>query len=306
MKKILITGASGIIGKKLCKLLSENYKITQLGRSKNNNNFESYVWNLEKEYIEKGALDNVDTIIHLAGAGIADKKWTAEQKKIIIKSRVNTADLLYKYISKLEKKPNNFISASAIGYYGAITTDKIFEESDQPHNDFLGKVCKKWEESSKQFKKLRMRTVQLRFGVVLSAEGGALKKMILPAKFGFGSALGTGKQYFPWIHIDDVINILKNSVEDKNISGAYNLVAPEFNNYNDFSRKLNNVLNRPNLAPNVPSFVLQLIFGEMSKMLLEGSRISSKKIISTGYKFKFENLENALKDLTSKNSITAN
>jgi len=298
MSKILITGASGLIGRTLSDFLSlNNYEIIHVSRNKKTNKYQSFEWNLKDGYLESGALNNVGYIIHLAGAGIADKRWSNDRKNEIIKSRIKSTELLFNEVSKLEIKPKAFISASAIGFYGAKTTENIYAENDPAGNDFLSGVCKLWEESSKKFNDLNIRNIQMRLSVVLSAEGGALKKMILPTKLGIGSAIGSGKQYIPWIHIFDLMKIILKFIENDKLEGAYNLTSPTHTNYNNFAKSLAKILKKPFFMPNVPSFVLQLIFGEMSKMILEGSRISCEKIINDGYTFEYSELEDALHNL---------
>ncbi len=303
MSKILITGASGLIGTELSSVLSDKgYEIIHLSRNKKKGKFKSFQWDIKKDYLEQGTLDDVDHIIHLAGAGIADSRWTKERKKEIIESRIKSSELLYNSISKQNNKPKTFISASAIGYYGAITSDKIFTENDPPGNDFQAEVCKQWEDAAIPFSELGIRTIKLRFGVVLSPKGGALKKMLLPTKLGIGSGLGSGKQYLAWIHISDLIRIIEKCITDKSMNSVYNLVSPSHVTYNEFAKTLAKVLRKPFLAPNVPSFILKLVFGEMAQIILEGSRVSSQKILDSGFSFNFTKLENALDDLIETNN----
>lgn len=208
--------------------------------------------------------------------------------------------MIFDSIEKQNKTLKAYISASAVGYYGTITTEKIFKESNLPENDFLSNVCKKWEESADKFKEKGIRTVKIRTGVVLTKKGGALSKIITPVKMGIGSAIGTGKQYLPWIHIDDLCGIYIKAIEDKTMEGSFNAVAPDFKTNKDFTRILAFVLNKPFWFPNIPAFTMKLIFGEMSSILLKGSRVSSDLIISKGYNFMFPNLKNALNDLLTE------
>ena len=289
MHKILITGGSGLVGRRLTKLLKKNnYNVVVLSRNPKKEN--EFKWDVSKSYIDKKALENIDFIIHLAGAGIAEKRWTRNRKKIIIDSRVQSADLLFKEVDKQNLK--GFISASGIGYYGAQTSSKIFTENDDSGNDFLSDVCFKWEKAATQFKNKNTFVTILRTGVVLSKNGGALEKMKTPII----SAIGSGKQYLPWIHLDDLCKIYLYAIE-KEINGIYNAVSVEHITNKDFSKKLAKVIKRPFLNFNVPAFVLKIALGELSKILLEGSRISSKKIEKSGFSFRFKNLDKALLDL---------
>ncbi|APZ44777.1 TIGR01777 family protein [Polaribacter reichenbachii] len=291
MAKIIITGGTGLVGTKLTELLiKNNHNVVILSRNPKHKN--EYKWDVSKGFIDKNALVNIDYIIHLAGAGIADKRWTNERKKIIIDSRVKTANLLYEKVKEQNIQLKSFISASGIGYYGAITTDKIFEEIDNVGNDFLGEVCQKWEDAAHQFKTLNVPVTILRTGVVLSKKGGALEKMKTPIV----TPLGSGKQYMPWIHIDDLCQLYLKSIED-NLSGIFNAVAPEHHTSHTFSKELAKNIKRPFIGIGVPSFMLKLIFGEMANILLEGSRISTKKIEKNGYSFRFETLKKALNNL---------
>ena len=295
MEKVLITGGSGLIGRRLSFLLkSRGYEVSILSRSNNpKNNYKTFVWNVSEQYINDSAFEGLNHIIHLAGAGIADKRWSEKRKKEIIASRVASTNLLYNSVKRLKTPLNSFISASATGYYGAVTSETIFEEKDKPAKDFLGKVCSLWEDSIFQFNEIKIRTVALRTGIVLSKDGGALKKMKTPVI----TSLGNGKQYMPWIHIDDLCELYIKAIEDEQFKGAFNAVSPEHISNLSFSKKISKIFNYPFLALGAPSLILQIVFGEMSTIILNGSRISANKIKQAGFKFKFENLEKALKNL---------
>ena len=295
MEKVLITGGSGLIGRRLSFLLkSRGYEVRILSRSNNpKNNYKTFVWNVTEQYINDSAFEGLNHIIHLAGAGIADKRWSEKRKKEIIASRVASTNLLYNSVKRLKTPLNSFISASATGYYGAVTSETIFEEKDKPAKDFLGKVCSLWEDSIFQFNEIKIRTVALRTGIVLSKDGGALKKMKTPII----TSLGNGKQYMPWIHIDDLCELYIKAIEDEQFKGAFNAVSSEHISNLSFSKKISKIFNHPFLAIGAPNFILQIVFGEMSTIILNGSRISANKIKQAGFKFKFENLEKALKNL---------
>jgi uncharacterized protein (TIGR01777 family) len=295
MEKVLITGGSGLIGRRLSFLLKcRGYEVRILSRSNNpKNNYKTFVWNVSEQYINDSAFEGLNHIIHLAGAGIADKRWSEKRKKEIIASRVASTNLLYNTVKRLKTPLDSFISASATGYYGAITSETIFEEKDKPAKDFLGKVCSLWEDSIFQFNEIKIRTVALRTGIVLSKDGGALKKMKTPII----TSLGNGKQYMPWIHIDDLCELYIKAIEDEQFKGAFNAVSSEHISNLSFSKKISKIFNYPFLALGAPSFILQIVFGEMSTIILNGSRISANKIKQAGFKFKFENLEKALKNL---------
>ncbi|GMT46079.1 MAG: epimerase [bacterium] len=299
MTTVLITGGTGLVGRHLCKRLQEKgYGVAVLSRtSRREAAIPTYTWDLGKEEIEKKAIETADCIIHLAGANIGDKRWTVRRKQLIIDSRIKTGQLIFSKIKELNKHLQTFISASAIGYYGTITSDKIFTETDPAANDFLGDTCRKWEQTADRFKESGIRTVKIRSGVVLTRQGGALSKMITPVKMGIGSAIGTGNQYLPWIHIDDLCDIYIKAIEDTQMDGAYNAVAPDHKTNKEFTRTLAHVLKKPFWFPNLPAITMKLMFGKMSEILLTGSRISADKIKATGYNFLFPDLETALTDL---------
>lgn len=289
MAKILITGGTGLIGQQLTQQLQDKgYEVAILSRNPTKEN--QYKWDINKGFIDENALTNTDYIIHLTGAGIADKYWTPARKKVIINSRVQSANLLFEKVKKLHIPLKGFISASGIGYYGAVTSDTIFSEEDNSGNDFLADVCVQWENATHQFSRLGIRTTILRTGIVLAKKGGALQKMNTPL---FLSALGNGKQYMPWIHIDDICNLYVKAIEDTNFTGSYNAVAPEHQTNDSFTKILGITIKKPVSPINVPSFMMKLIFGKMAVLLLKGSRISSKKVENL-YSYKFSTLQNAL------------
>lgn len=291
MSIILITGGTGLVGSKLTEvLLANNYEVRILSRNPSNKN--EFKWDISKGFVDEKALTNIDYIIHLAGAGIADKRWTDKRKQIIIDSRVETANLLFDKIKKLDIQLKGFISASGSNYYGAKTVNNVFKESDESGDDFLGEVCLKWENAANKFKELNVSVTILRTGIVLSKKGGALEKMKTPII----SPLGSGNQYMSWIDIEDLCNLYLKSVEE-NFEGVFNAVSPEFHTSKSFSKILAKSIRRPFLPIAVPGFLLKLVFGELAVILLEGSRLSSSKILNTGFKFKFESLEKALRKM---------
>ena len=297
MSTILITGGTGLIGKHLSIMLSKKgYNVTVLSRNQTTKP-NCYYWNLETNYIDAKAVIEADYIIHLAGAGIADKRWTNERKIELIDSRVKSTNLLFRKIKELNPNLKAFIAASGIGYYGATTSTKIYEENDESGADFLSEICKLWENASNQFKTLNIRTVILRTGVVFSEKGGAFEKISKPFKLGVGAALGSGKQFIPWIHLEDLCNMYAEVIENTEINGVYNAVAPEHITNKTLSKQIAKVLKKPFWLPNIPSFFLKLFLGKMTIILLEGSRVSSRKIVATGFKFNYTTLTKALHNL---------
>ena len=294
MNKILISGGTGLVGKQLRKLLeSSGYEVNVLTRSPKKQG--EFIWNIDKRTIDKNAFIGVTHIIHLAGAGIADKRWTKKRKQEIIDSRVKSANLLFEYVLKLNIKLKGFISASGIGYYGANKSTKEFSEESLPYKDYIAKVCILWEGAAKQFEKLNIPVTILRTGIVLSNKGGALTKMNTPI---FIAALGGGEQYFPWIHINDLCQIYMKCINNK-YSVTFNSVANDIQTNNSFSASLAKMTGKMLSPLNVPSFILRILLGEMSVILLYGNKISSEKIASF-YQFEYSNLKNALKYIIKK------
>lgn len=299
MKRVLIAGGSGQIGKYLSnRLLEEGYNVSLLSRKKLLiDEIHTYLWDVEKKSIDDEAIKTSDYIINLSGANIGDKRWSSKRKKEILNSRVESNKLLFEKVRELNNNLNAFITASAVGYYGVKTSDKIFKETDDPADDFLGTVCSKWEKESDSFKGLGIRTVKIRTGVVLNNGPGALSKMMLPIKMFIGSPLGSGKQFVPWIHIEDLSNLYIKALEDDRMNGAYNAVAVEHITNTELTNALAKKMNRPIILPNVPSFVLRLLMGEMAEIALEGSRVSSEKLTESGFQFTFRNIESVLNNL---------
>ena len=299
MANVLITGGSGLVGTALSSLLADQgHSIKHLSRTRNlKATYPAYQWDLNNETADDEAFKGVDYIFHLAGANISEGKWSEERKKIITESRVKSGELLMKKVKELDIPLKAFIASSATGYYGSITSEKIFTETDASGKDFLGTVCSKWENSSMKFREMGIRTVLLRTGVVLSLEGGALKKLYTPVRLGIASPIGKGKQYMPWIHIDDLCKLYSDAMNKSNFSGPYNAVAPAHTDNKSFTKKLAKAAKKPFWPLNIPSFVIKLLFGEMSTVILEGSRISSETLLNQGFSFKFSNLEMAFNDL---------
>lgn len=298
MATILITGGTGFIGKHLSEFLrAKGYHISILSRN-NSETPNSYFWDVNQNFIESKAIESVDYIIHLAGAGIADERWTKKRKKELINSRVNSTKLLYKNVIKLNPNLKGFIAASGIGYYGAVTTNKIFTENDAVGSDFLSIICKLWEKESMKFDAINIRTVILRTGIVLASKGGAFEKIVKPIKLGVGAALGNGEQYIPWIHINDLCNMYAAAIENIELHGIYNAVSPEHITNTEFTNSVANSLKKKIIFPNIPAIVLKTIYGKMASILLNGSRVSSDKIMKSGFNFQFLTIKNALKSFT--------
>lgn len=301
MKEIvLITGARGAIARELSKKLENQYSIRFLTRKKEAEN--EFEWDIENQIVDENAFENLSHIIHLAGANISEKRWTEDRKKELISSRVDSAKLILNTLKKKNLKLKSFISASGINFYGTKTTDKIFTENDTPGNDFLSEVVVVWEKAADEFKEQNVaeRVVKIRTAVVLSKNEGALAKMMTPIQFGIGSPLGSGKQFMPWIHIDDICRMYEFALKNPEVEGSYNASAPQHTTNENLTKLIAKVLNKPLLMPNVPSFILKLIFGELADALLEGSRASSEKIEKAGFEFQFPDLKMALEDLLKK------
>lgn len=294
---LLISGANGLVAKQFAQLYGKNYNIRFLTRTKRNEN--EYAWDIEKGKIDPEALVGVDHIIHLAGANIAEKRWTNQRKQILRSSRIDAIQLLCRELLEAKITLKSFVSASAIGYYGSQTTDNIYHETDAPAGDFLATLCVDWEQAADQIKELGIakKVVKLRLGVVLSHDAKLIQTLQTQAKWGLASAIGSGKQYIPWIHIDDLCHMLNHVVKTTDTHGVYNAVAPEHTTNKELTQKIAKALSRPMFMPNVPAFVLRLVLGESAIIALEGSRVSSKKISDTGFPFRYPTVVSALEEV---------
>jgi uncharacterized protein (TIGR01777 family) len=259
--------------------------------------YQQFIWNVNEDFIEEEALVKTNIIIHLAGAAIADKPWTEERKKEIVDSRVLGTNFLIKKLISLRINLDAFVAASAIGFYGLNSIGRPFEERDKHDLGFLGDCCFQWENASSRAIDVSTKFSIIRIGIVLAKEGGALPKLVQPIKYFVGSALGSGKQTMPWIHIDDLCRMFLEALTNPSMNGIYNAVSPSAATNYDLTINVAKVLNRPILLPKVPAFLIKFIFGELSQLVLEGAPVSAKKIIDTGFKFKFAELNDALNNL---------
>jgi len=302
MDTILITGGTGLVGRALCKtLLAKGYRVIVLSRAaasqqQTNSNLGYAHWDIKKQQIDIEAIQAADYIIHLAGAGVMDKKWTNEYKKEIISSRADSGRLIVESLKNNTNKVKGIISASAIGWYTA--SENVHTEEEAADDNFLGQTTKLWEESMKPVLQMDKRLVKLRIGIVLSKEGGALKEFMSPLKFGIAAILGNGKQMISWIHIDDLCSLFLFAIENPAVKGVYNAVAPNPVNNKTLTRSLAKKLN-PNfyLPVHVPEFVLKIMLGGRSIEILKSNTVSCKKIQESGFQFQFENIDSALENI---------
>ena len=298
--RVLITGATGLIGKQItdqciAQNIEVNYLTTSEEKIKNKPNYKGFLWNPNNKEIDTKCFEKVDAIIHLAGASIA-KRWTDEHKETVIKSRINTANLLYSSLQYIDHNVRQFISASAIGAYPS-SYSKIYNENYPEYNPgFLGDVVEAWENAADQFKELDITVAKVRIGVVLAKDDGALPQLVKPIKNYVGSPLGSGKQWQSWIHIEDLAGVFLHCLK-RDLQGVYNAAASHPVTNEELTKEAAKVLDKPLWLPNVPEFVLKLILGQMSAIVLESQKVSSEKIQAAGYSFKYEQVHDALQDL---------
>lgn len=311
-QRYLVTGGSGFIGTALIKeLLLEHHDVTVLTRSevKTANHFDALIKNEREDFQTKAKVKTIsslnslnpeqsfDVVINLAGQGIADKRWSDTVKQELIDSRIKTTQSLYDFLKDVLVKPDVFISGSALGFYGLHDSDEKITEDGNVDNSFSSKICQLWENEAKNIAELGIRTCYLRTGIVLGKNGGALAKMLPPFKMALGGPIGSGKQWMSWIHLDDIVGIIRHAVENESLHGAINGTAPNAVINKDFSNTLGRALKRPALFP-MPAFMVKLLFGQMGEeLLLSGQRVFPEKILNSGYQFKFSELGDALTDI---------
>jgi len=300
--KVVITGATGFIGSALCKELHKDYQVIALSRDASRAAKSIGDWAKAVEWDGRttgswlGAANGALAIINLAGENIASGRWTESKKAGILHSRTDSTRAVIEAIKQMDKKPAVVIQASAIGYYGP-RRDEQLDENSTPGKGFLANVCQRTESFAKQIEALGVRCVIIRTGVVLGRDGGAFEKLAKPFRFFLGGHLGSGRQWFSWIHLDDEVAAIKFLIENEDLKGAFNLTAPEPVTMKEFCKILGKVMHRPCWL-NVPAFAARLALGEMAEeMLLSGQKVLPKRLLNTDFNFKYTNVKSALKDI---------
>lgn len=301
-KKILITGATGSIGRRLVQELSargdevivftRNLENAQM-KIANANKYVKWVYDCMDVWMYE--LNGADAVVHLAGANLGAKRLTDNYKKLAYESRVISTKNLVEAIRQTEKKPEVFICANAVGYYGN-RFEEILDENSSAGNDFLAKLCKDWENEAQKVEQYGVRRVSLRTGLVMMKDEGVIKQLLLPFKLFFGGPLRNGRQWFPWIHIDDIVGIYIEAIDNENLSGPVNASSPGIVRMKEFAKTFGKILKRPSLFP-IPKFAMKIVAGEIAEYAVMSQRTSVEKILNAGYKFRFENLKLALRDL---------
>lgn len=299
--KVLVTGATGFVGRRIVKqLLENNFEVVIVTRNIAKavlvlgSKCKYFQWSDTTELPPMEAFEGVTGVINLLGENLADKKWTDEQKKLIHDSRILGTAKLIEAIGSLSEKPKVLVSTSAVGIYGSRSSEDL-DESATTGNDFLAQVCKDWETEANKAKNLGLRVAIIRVGVVLGEKGGALKKMLPIFKLGLGGKMGTGNQYMSWIHVEDLASMYVEAVKDSSIEGVYNGTAPYPATNAEFSRALGKVLKRPALAP-APAFAIKTLLGEMSVVVLEGQKVLPVKFKAKKFRYRYPTLEMTLKE----------
>lgn len=299
MMKILVTGSTGLVGSALTSSLkAAGHQVLRLVRSTPKDKATEIYWNPEQGTLSADDLEGLDAVVHLAGESIAEGRWTEEKKKRIRESRIKGTTLLSETLARLKERPQVFVSASAVGFYGSRKDERLTELSSSGE-DFLAEVCRAWELSTQAAGQAGVRVVNLRFGIILSQEGGALAKMLTPYKMGVGGKIGDGQQYMSWIAIDDVVGAILHALSEESLRGPVNVVAPNPVTNQEFTKALGGALSRPTILP-MPAFAVRLIFGEMADAtLLASQRVEPVRLQETGFVFKYPELEGALRHVLS-------
>jgi uncharacterized protein (TIGR01777 family) len=298
--KVLISGGSGLVGTALAETLrSQGHAVAQLVRPGGAVSAGDIRWDPASGFINTNAIEAAEAVVNLNGASIGGGRWTPARKKILRSSRVDSTRVLVEALTRLKQKPRVFVSASAVGYYGS-RGDEVLTESSQAGKDFLAQLCRDWEAEAIRAQSSGIRTILTRFGVILSARGGAMKQMLTPFKLGVGGRLGTGQQWMSWIALEDVVGILRDVISNEQASGPVNVVAPNPVQNSEFTRVLVSVLHRPAIFP-APAFALRLALGEMADaLLLSSQRVRAERLPTSTFPFQYENLELALHAILSR------
>ena len=306
MAKVLITGGRGLIGSQLTKCMQSNgHEVVHLSRNPTGDEeVPTFHWDPMNSNMDVNALDGIHTIIHLAGAPIMDDKWSEDRKRIILDSRIKSADLLHHECIRNNVRLKHFISASAIGWYPLILSENVYDESSPPGNGFLADVCKQWETSADQFKDVASHVAKVRIGLVLTKSDGALSQIARPIRFYLGAGLGTGTQFMSWIHLTDVSRVFCHIMEN-DLNGIYNAVGPEATSNQEFMQTIADIIDRPILLPNIPAFIIKIMFGQAAEIVLRGVPLSSTKIEATGFQFDYPTLTSALFNIYWKANLSS-
>jgi uncharacterized protein (TIGR01777 family) len=298
---VLITGASGLIGKHLTRhLLQKGCRVAHLGRSEGKGTVQTFTWDPYKGKMDSGVLEGKDTVIHLAGANVAAKRWSSSHKREVLESRVKPTAFLRAKLKEISPGVKTVVVASAIGIYGYNLSDEWYTEDSPLGKDFLADVVKQWEGEADEITLLGIRVVKIRTGIVMTPEGGALREMMRPMGWGIGAPLASGRQWVSWIHRDDLCGIFASAVEQGHWSGTYNAAAPNPVTNEELTKALAKAMHRKIILPAVPAPVLRLLLGEMAELVIHGSRVASHKVQKAGYRFQYPDIQETLRQLISR------
>lgn len=293
-RRILIGGGSGLVGSRLTELLTQKgYQVRHLGRTAKEGAVRTFAWDVNKQTMDERAFEGVTAVINLAGANVNGRRWTAAYKKELVDSRIDSTKMIVDYLNNKSHSVKNFISGSAIGFYGFGDGSTWFRETDLPSTDFMSQLVSGWEHEASKVNSKNIKVATVRTGIVLSQRGGALEEMARPIKLYVGAPLGSGKQIVSWVHIDDLCRIFIH-ILDNDLSGPYNGVAPEPATNEAITKAIAKALHKPLWLPDIPGFVLKIILGEMANAVVNGSMVSADKIRSTGFEFQYPALEEAI------------